>query len=311
MDEQNNDGLAYAIIGFILILVIIFVVVFAIKQFNKNYQVDNTLVDNTPKHFTIESYWRTQRVYDVNYELWNGGAIVQQGQLRTNLIEKVQELRNNTNYTLKTKDSRFYDSETVCNSNILTCKADLYKYPQIQLYALRLNEQKYRVVLYLDEGVLKDPAICVADNTFRIQNIKLMDSLWKNQTLGIKAVPTRMRMYYDKCYSILTKQEIVERIRNKIAEEYENNIKKYNKEHKLNLGDFNDVDITDEMIMGYKTSDIMESGLYEYDLTLDIDTIYGYNADSNMKIILIDQFSRTRTEDIDVLDKELIINLSK
>lgn len=305
--EENNDGFAYAIIGFILLVVIIFVVVFAIKQFNKNYQVDTIIGDNTPKHFSIESYWQDEKQSGVQYQLLNGGVVVQEGELRNDLIEKVQELRNNTNYTLKTKDSRFYDSETICNSNVLVCSAQLEKYPNLQLYAPQLSNNYFRVLMYVDDGILKDPVICVSDNSFRVRNMQLRMGQM-NKTLATKIVPSRLRMFYDKCYALKSEDEVRESVRNKIAEGYENNIKAYNKEKKLNLGDWNDITITEEDMQRFRSEDIV-TGLYEYDLSLEIDTIYGYNQDSNLKIILLDQYSLTRTVDIDVPDKELVIPL--
>ncbi len=305
---ENSDGMSYAILGFLIILVIAVSLFFVFNKVIKsnNLNINSTL--NTPQYFSIQAKYNDKLVYDVDYELYNQGNLVQKGELKKGYVERINELRNNTNYTLTIKSINYYEEKVTCNSNQYSCTAYIDKYPDIDLRLLELEENYFRVFIYQKDGILKNPALCVADNSFRIKTISITNDIFRDLELLQIKVPERLNLFYDKCYYPHTKDYVEEELWKNIEIDYEYNIKKYNKEFGTEYTTFSQVKFSNDQIKSYMSDQWLE-GIHEFDLNYEIDTIYGFNQDSKLKFILIDQYELTKYDDVDVLDEKYVVDL--
>ena len=305
---ENNDGMSYAILGFIIIIVIVIALFFVFNKVVNSNNKDINYTIGEPQHFTIQAKCNDKLIYNVDYELYNQGNLIQKGKLKKGFVERVNELRNNTNYTLIIKSRDYYEEKITCNSNQFTCSAYIDKYPEIDLRLLELEENYYRVFIYLKNGILKNPALCIADNTFRIGTISITNGFFKDIELLQIKVPERLKLFYDKCYYPHTNVFVKENLWKDLELDYEYNIKKYNKEFGTEYTMFSEVKWSNDLITSF-ISDQWSEGIYEFDLKYEIDTLYGFNQDSILKFVLIDQYELTKYDDVDVPDEECVIEL--
>ena len=303
---ENNDGMAYVILGVIVIIIVVVSLFFIFNKVVNSSGTQQNETTDTPKHFSIQAKNNYKLVYDVDYKLFNQGNLIQSGELKEGFVERINELRNNTNYTLVIDSNKYYEERVNCNSNQFFCIAHILKYPEIDLRMLKLEENYYRVFIYLKDGVLKNPALCVADNSFRIKTISVEND--EDEELLEIRVPERLKLFYDKCYYPHTETQIASELRDNLEQEYDYNINKYNKEKGTDYDTFEQINFGLSEIQA-QTSELWESGVHEFNYRYEIDTLYGFNQDSKLKLVLLDQYELSKYDDIDVSDEEYVVEL--
>ena len=115
---EDNSQLAYMLLGLIIIIGGVVVIGYILGKIDIPFfdKAKGNEIQPTLKQFQIESYWNKQRVYDILYQVYDSGLLVQQGELKQDTIEIVHNIRNDTNYTLKLYKKGYYDYEGMCDN---------------------------------------------------------------------------------------------------------------------------------------------------------------------------------------------------
>jgi hypothetical protein len=160
------------------------------------------VLQNESQYLVIRAYdTQGNLITPINYRLYDEGMLVQAGTLKQDIVEKIDKLKNNTNYTMITDHRQFYQSRTVCLSNYHQCLAYLIRYPNIKIESVFLKDGYYRILVYIENGRLMDSVLCLSDNTMRVTQTKLT----RNGTELIRVnIPERSRLSYDRCYYPVT-----------------------------------------------------------------------------------------------------------
>ena len=291
---EDNSQLAYMLLGLIIIIGGVVVIGYILGKIDIPFfdKAKGNEIQPTLKQFQIESYWNKQRVYDILYQVYDSGLLVQQGELKQDTIEIVHNIRNDTNYTLKLYKKGYYDYEGMCDNINPICSGDVYRKADVQLKIIPFTETYYRVLLYIQDGVVITPKICVADNIDRLRYPRLKK---EGVELLTKPVPDDMRIYYDVCYSFNITSEIKEKLLQDIVKDNEYDIAKYNKAHKIKYTDWSNITFTNEDYQGYVLDKIV-TGLYEFDLYFETNTEYTMLNQSEIKVKVMDSKQQVEQE---------------
>jgi hypothetical protein len=196
--EEDRTGTALAIIGIIVIAVIFIAGFFAFDGLVAKRKQNEPVLQNESQYLIIRAFdYEGNLVTPLNYRLYDGGLLVHTGTLQDNIIEKIDDLKNNTNYTMITDHTEYYQSKTICFSNHHQCIANMIRYPSLKVEPVYLKDGYHRILVYVDDGILLDSVICVSDNTMRVTQTKIEH----NGTELVRAeIPARSRLEYDRCY---------------------------------------------------------------------------------------------------------------
>lgn len=282
MEDDSTKNTALGIIGFIIFVVLVLV---AINSIIKPATISKEKVEEQYPYTYIDIKPRSDYpLPNLNYSIYDKDLIVQEGIIESNIIERIRNLDNKSNYTIVLDHPDFYKTEKICNPKERQCYIFIDKIGKIQIHFLKIKDDFYRIILFIEDGILKEPKICIADNSIAIKNLRLVND--KDQEFYQVPIEGRHKLYYDKCYKLISEEDMKILILRDLREKYDIDIKKYNKEHKTSYKNFNEIKTKDEDYINYPV-EMLKEGFHEYNLFLDLNGRIIEEEDS-IKIMVLD-----------------------
>lgn len=310
MGSEDESRTAYIIIGVLIIIVIIFSVLALIYYTKKNEKEKAKQEGEIPAElysFEIIITSEGKKISGIPYQLENQGEIVQEGIYEVGYKTEYKKVLNKTGYTLSVKTDEYYFQPVICSINVSACSLDLEKISVPKIDYLKYNGF-YKILMQTTEGTIKDPAVCLEENTDRIIGLAAKKEGAAELDLLQVAVPFRLQSRYTRCFTLDSKEILIEKALNKIKEQYEN-IEDYNKAEKTKYKDFNEVPISQADLMSQEFSTISPGFIY-LDIYTKLNPEYQYRKGDRLKVLLIDLYHDTEDEDIKRNDAEVMISLN-
>lgn len=295
MEDKSNT--AIALLGIIvLVLVIVAIVVYLNNKPEQEIKEGEEEIRFYDVTLTATS--NNKRVYDVSY-VFTGEGIRKEGVLKENVIEQVLELPSNRTYPYAIKNAEYYDFIMDCEPEKQVCNAELIKYPELFMDIMKLEEKYFKVFVYVTKGSVKEPFICVSENTMRLTNQEFRTG--DGEELVKVETPSRLRLYYDTCYGVYSREYVESELRKSLAKEYEHDIEAYNKKNRARYEGFEEINFTDSHVRSYRET--QKEGFYSFDLTFQIDPNFGYEETSEVRILMGDLYDSGELRDDGLPDK--------
>ena len=173
--------------------------------------------------------------------------------------------------------------EEVCTATKPDCYISVDKIGLLQAHLVEIKEDFYRIILYVEKGIIKDPRICIAENSDNIKFMKLTTE--QNDEFYELDIPFRYKIYYDKCYKLLTQEQMKQIILRDLREEFNIDIKEYNKEHKTKYNDFDEIPISEAQYNNYPMDPLRE-GFHEFNLHFELNG-ERFNDEERIKVMIL------------------------
>jgi len=279
--DSDNTNIALIIVGLFLFLIIVSLLGFLLTKVTPKQDVNE---ENQELPNFIDLKIRSDYPYkELNYTVFRQGLVIEKGVVKKNIVERIKNLENTTNYTVLVDNEEFYKEEQVCNARQPDCYIKIDKIGKLQIHLLEIKEDFYRVILYVEEGILKNPRICIAENSENIKFMKLANE--NNDEFYEIEIPFKYKIYYDKCYKLMTKEQMKKIILRDLREKYNIDIKVYNEEHKTRYKDFDEIPISDKEYNDYPVDPLRE-GFHEYNLLFELEN-KGYKDNDIIKVMVL------------------------
>lgn len=282
MDDDNKTQIAIIIIGIIIVIIIIIIGSFLVRFIGNNDKEETQILD---QEIYLDIIPRTNYlIEEINYKVKENNIIISEGIIKRSIIERINNLKNNTNYTIELENPDYYFANKDCNTIHKECIIDLQKIGDIQIHIIKIKDNFYRIIIYIEEGIINQPEICLGESSEKVIDIDLKND--KDIELLQIPIPTEHKIFYDKCYRLLPKEEIKQRIIADIVNEFDFDIRNYNKEFRTKYSSFQNVTVTDQEILDFPVQSLSE-GFYHYNLYLKLND-RSFSSTDKLNFLMLD-----------------------
>lgn len=192
--EDDSQGMAYLIIGFLILIAVIVAIIFLINHTRNKVFNETPELQNYSYTFEIRAFDNGERVYGLAYNLSADGKVLQEGILEEGYKTEFKQVRNDTNYTLQIKSEKFYYDPTICTAHQEICSAQVREIAVPDIKVIQYPDI-YGLLIYIKKGIYFDPGLCLQENSNRIYGLKA-------QGYEPAEMPTRFKDDYDSCYKL-------------------------------------------------------------------------------------------------------------
>lgn len=193
--ESDNEGggIIYILVGLFVIILILAIVGYflfpPIKGLIRGETIKEEVVITYTEMFLSAEDNDGKQLF-LEYELKENNSIVQRGLLKDGILEKFSQVREGYVYPLTVSGEGYYTSTKTCGVTTKKCVVVLQKKGKAKVDVVQLKEDKYRGLVYVEDGIIKQPELCV---TWKgLLNVEL--------DVPVKNIPTDDFWKYDKCY---------------------------------------------------------------------------------------------------------------
>lgn|SRR3990167_618771 len=192
-----GKGLGIILVILFAIILIVSAVFIFLKTDLKDKFLDKKEETKAPVYKNIQLSARdsSNKQLEASYRIYNNqSVVVQEGFLKEGQIEIFKDVAENKTYVVKAWNSDYYSNSVLCNTSMDTCTVYLKKTARPYLSVMKIKDNLYSGVVFIDGEFLQEPLICA----------KWKNLVELNSDLQKVKMPTEIFKHYDKCFSFET-----------------------------------------------------------------------------------------------------------
>jgi len=288
---MEKDNTAFLIIGFFIILLIIVSIIFVVNYTREviDDKTDKNFVNGT---FELLAQDNGHNIYDVNYILKRDNMIIQEGILKDGFRTEYNSVLNNTDYILQIITPDYYYRQQTCTIINDRCIVKLSKKANVIYNYLEIQDF-HRVIYYLDDGILKDVAICIQENTDKINGIYFDENYFERTN--------KFESRFDGCYYPINRTRLHELKLEEVKDNW-SDIKDYNKEESTDYEQWDDIQFTNNQLEKIEYN--LNKPLFEFNIYFEYDSRFKFKKGDMLKIALVDEYQLK--DDNDIIEYDVI-----